>query len=171
MAGRPLSAYLAVCAGLTAPAFVERFPGPFLVHSSRTGGTLQRATGGRTMDSLVVDDSDEGAAEVLTVFTVAQFAARTAALAVGSDRNCALQVDAVSVSRLHALLRGGGDRWRVEDAGSSAGTWVDGVALQPKVPCDVVAGSRLSLGALDLTFMPAEHFHAFVLRTRRGESG
>lgn len=160
---KPLSHYLTACKSLTREAFVQRHPGPFLVHSSRTGGALQATSGGRTLDSVVVDDTEGDAeqAEILTVFTVPQFAPRSGALAVGSDPSCPLRIAAASVSRVHARLVLS-DRWRVEDAGSLVGTWVNGEALEPSVARDLDPGDRLSLGALDLTFLPAAHFYDFV---------
>ncbi len=163
---KPLSHYAPACKSLTREEFVQRHPGPFLVHSSLTGGVLQASSGGRTIDSMVVDDTEGGEeAEVLTVFTVPQFAPRGAPLTVGSDPACPLRIAAASVSRVHARLVRFDDRWRVEDAGSLVGTWVNGEALEAAVIRDLDPGDRLSLGAVDLTFLPAAHFYDFVRQT------
>ncbi len=163
---KPLSHYVAACNAMTREAFVQQHTGPFLVHSSRTGGALQATSGGLTINSVVVDDGEgtEGdeAADVLTVFTVGQFAPKAPTLTVGSDRSCSLRVAAASVSRVHARLVRGTDRWRVEDAGSSVGTWVNGEALEPSDVHDLDPGDRVSLGTLDLTFYPSAHFYDFV---------
>lgn len=169
---KPLSHYFAVCKGLTREAFVQRYPGPFLVHSSRTGGALQVTSGGRTIDSVVVDDTGgagpDEEADVLTVFTVQQFAPKAPALTVGSDPSSSIRVPAASVSRLHARLVRGPEGWRVEDAGSSVGTWANGEALEPAVVRDLDPGDRVSLGALDLTFYPSSHFYDFVIQMQGG---
>jgi pSer/pThr/pTyr-binding forkhead associated (FHA) protein len=159
-----LSHYAAACKALSRDAFAQRHPGPFLVHSSRNGGALQSGAGGRTIDSVTVDDStpDEARDEVQTVFTVSQFTPKGPDIAIGSEMGAALRVPAVSVSRTHATLHRDAGRWFIEDSGSSLGTWVNGEGVEAGSPRQLAPGDRLSLGALDVTFLPAPQFYDFV---------
>jgi pSer/pThr/pTyr-binding forkhead associated (FHA) protein len=159
-----LSHYAAACKSLPREAFVQRHPGPFLVHSSRTGGVLQAGAGGRTFDSVVVDDSapDDVPDEVRTVFTVSQFSTKGPDVSIGSELGTALRVPAASVSRSHAVLHLEGGRWLIEDSGSSMGTWVNGEVVEPGARRPLSPGDRLSLGAVDVTFLPAAQFYDFV---------
>ncbi len=168
---KPLSQYVPICEALAREAFEQRHPGPFLVHSSRVGGALLKSGGGMTIDSVVLDDAGDAGgdsgAEVQSVFTVSQFVPQRADLAIGSDPNAALRIPAASVSRTHARLRSTGGRWRIEDAGSSFGTWINGESLEPGASRDLQPGDRVSLGALDLTFFSAGAFYDLVKNARR----
>jgi hypothetical protein len=160
---KPLSHYVAACTALSREAFAQRHPGPFLVHSSRTGGALQTTGGGRTIDSVVLEEQteDDANADVQTVFTVSQFAPKGPELAIGSELGSALRVQAASVSRTHARLRFEGGQWLIEDAGSSVGTWINGEGLDPGARHALRPGDRISLGALDVTFLTALEFYDF----------
>jgi pSer/pThr/pTyr-binding forkhead associated (FHA) protein len=59
------------------------------------------------------------------------------------------------VSRRHAQLRYQGNQWTVTDLGSSNGTFVNEVALQPGVPFVIQDGSRLRFGGLNCTLRSA----------------
>jgi pSer/pThr/pTyr-binding forkhead associated (FHA) protein len=161
---KPLSQYAPACAALSRDAFVQRYPGPFLVHSSRGAGALQTSGGGRTLDGVVVDDPspDDAKADVQSVFTVSQFAPKMPRLAIGSDPTSALRVPVASVSRVHAWLYRVGDAWRIEDAGSSLGTWVNGEGVEAGAGQTLQPGDRVSLGVVDLTFLPAGAFYELV---------
>jgi pSer/pThr/pTyr-binding forkhead associated (FHA) protein len=116
------------------------------------------------MDALVLgaEAAADPSADRITVFTVVQPVPEGAPYVVGSGSGCALRVAAASVSRVHALLRKEGHRWFMEDAGSSAGTWVNGVALDFGARKALAPGDRLSFGSLDFTFLPSEDFHAYA---------
>lgn len=160
---KPVSQYSAACVGLSTEAFVQQFPGPFLVHSSRTGGDLQPKSGARTMDALVIpEEAPSGEDDEITVFTVKQFVSSRGPLAVGSGRDCAVRISAASISRIHAFLRREVRGWILEDAGSTTGTWVNGAALESRASRPVESGDHVSLGSLDFTFLPAADFQAFV---------
>ena len=161
---KPLAQYLPVCNRASVDAFVRQLPGPFLVHSSRTGGRLEPSSDGGTMDALVLggEAAGDASSDRISVFTVVQPVPEGAPHVIGSGSGCALRVPAASVSRVHALLRKEGHRWFLEDAGSSAGTWVNGVALEHGTRKALAPGDRLSLGSLDFTFLPSEDFHAYA---------
>lgn len=60
------------------------------------------------------------------------------------------------VSRQHCTLKRIGGGMMIQDMGSSNGTWMDGVRLQPYQPTLIVSGARLQLGRLELqVYLPA----------------
>ena len=69
---------------------------------------------------------------------------------VGRDPACAVWVDAPGVSRRHARIdvAEGGDVVRLEDLGSTNGTFVDGAAVRDVV--EVTDGSVVRVGGVDL---------------------
>src|SRR5687767_2435414 len=50
-------------------------------------------------------------------------------MGIGRRADCEILISDPSVSRLHAWVRGGPGGYAIEDAGSSNGTWVNGVRL------------------------------------------
>jgi hypothetical protein len=58
------------------------------------------------------------------------------------------------VSRLHAQIWVNDDDYHITDLGSSNGTYVNGIKLQPNIFCSLQPGDRISLGQGDkITFM------------------
>jgi putative peptide zinc metalloprotease protein len=69
---------------------------------------------------------------------------------IGRSPGSTLQLDDPSVSRTHARISAGnGDGMRIEDAGSSHGTWVDGARLTG--PVALRDGTRIRVGDQELT--------------------
>jgi len=54
------------------------------------------------------------------------------------------------VSRRHAMIRRAGERYEVLDLGSTNGTWISSQRLIPNRPYELVNGSRILLGRLQL---------------------
>lgn len=65
---------------------------------------------------------------------------------LGRSRQCSLRVEAHDVSSVHAVLRHDG-RWRIRDASSLNGTFVDGARLEPGQEVVLAEGSTVQLGA------------------------
>lgn len=57
---------------------------------------------------------------------------------------------AFGVSRRHAMIRSGGDKYVLIDLNSSNGTWLNGQLLIPTQPYDLPSGSVIQLGRLKL---------------------
>lgn len=91
------------------------------------------------MPSLTIEDGD-GRREL----------ALTDALTIGRDPENALVIPETRVSRHHCTIRpGAGGRWELEDAGSAAGTRVDG---QKVSKCPLKPGQLIQVGSCKLTF-------------------
>jgi putative peptide zinc metalloprotease protein len=69
-------------------------------------------------------------------------------LTIGRGPDNAVRLPDPSVSRRHARISLGRDGPRVEDVGSSSGTWVDGARLERQLP--VGDGARIRLGNSEL---------------------
>src|SRR4051812_33571455 len=70
------------------------------------------------------------------------------ALTIGRAPDNAVRLSDSSVSRRHARISLGRDGPRIEDVGSSSGTWVDGERLEGPLP--VGDGARIRVGNSEL---------------------
>jgi putative peptide zinc metalloprotease protein len=68
---------------------------------------------------------------------------------IGRSAGATLRLDDPSVSRTHARIRTGNGGVRIEDAGSSHGTWVDGARLTGQLA--LRDGARIRIGDQELT--------------------
>jgi pSer/pThr/pTyr-binding forkhead associated (FHA) protein len=68
-----------------------------------------------------------------------------------SDEND-LSLERSTVSRHHALISRGEDRWFLEDRGSFNGTYLNGVKIQPGVRLPLRHGDRLTFGDEPVVF-------------------
>jgi hypothetical protein len=68
---------------------------------------------------------------------------------LGRLPECDVTLDDASVSRRHARITRRGDRWLIEDLGSTNGVKVNGSRVGES---DLADGDRLQLGTVDLTF-------------------
>lgn len=72
-------------------------------------------------------------------------------LKLGREGDVDLFVADPSVSKLHATLRWGADRYFLKDEGSTNGTYVNAVALREE--CELADGDTVSLGDAQLLFV------------------
>jgi pSer/pThr/pTyr-binding forkhead associated (FHA) protein len=73
---------------------------------------------------------------------------------VGRAAGADVRIPHPTISVEHALFRQHGQRWVVEDKGSTNGTWVNDVRLPPGRPKALDGGDRVRLGAFMVTFHP-----------------
>jgi hypothetical protein len=73
-----------------------------------------------------------------------------ARLVIGRSAECDVPVPHDSVSRRHALLDGGDDGWRIEDLGSSNGTFLGGTKLRPGDARGIDPGVVVAIGDVRL---------------------
>jgi hypothetical protein len=73
-----------------------------------------------------------------------------------------------SLSRRHAqvssIAYSESSPWVIRDLGSTNGTYVDDMRLPRDVPPNIVTGSRVRLGSVELTFLLAREFCTLVRR-------
>ena len=70
---------------------------------------------------------------------------------VGRDRECDLVIEAPSVSRRHARVFHEAQGWSIEDLGSTHGTFVEGIRIEPGEPVPVHHEYGIRFGELDFT--------------------
>jgi len=135
-------------------------PAAFVRHPSRAMVGLQAADRTLTLEE-TVDLAPPGAhadpAAELEVFPLvkkpgASFADR---ITIGRTHNNDVAIVDHSVSRFHAYVRQTGSGWVVADAGSKNGSWLRGVALEPRREQPLSSKAVLRLGEVDLTFYVA----------------
>ena len=73
-------------------------------------------------------------------------------ISIGSDDSNVVILDHPSVSRFHAVIRRSGADFEIEDAGSTNGTWINGVRLHDRRILKL--GDRILVGAVQLAFGP-----------------
>ena len=71
-------------------------------------------------------------------------------LTIGRGTNNAIRLNDSQASRVHCEVAYDGDRVVVTDAGSSSGTWVNGVQI--KAPRDIQPGDVIVVGETHLAF-------------------
>ena len=156
-----------VGAGMTPQEFAERHPNPFVVF---TGGALRRIdpgkTRGLTVDRLVIEGSGATRHQAISdSFLVGELlspVAKQALVTIGASADCDLTVNESSLSKRHAWFDRIGADWRIWDNDSVSGTQVNGKHVMPGMPTLLVAGDRITLGYVDLTFLTSSGFHQLV---------
>ena len=92
----------------------------------------------------------QNAGQTLCVFPVAK---RTAAnpfskmITFGRAPNNDLRIELAEVSKFHGYFAQTGEEWHVTDAGSTNGTFLDGLRLREREPVAIRPGANLNLGA------------------------
>jgi pSer/pThr/pTyr-binding forkhead associated (FHA) protein len=76
------------------------------------------------------------------------------AIAIGRDDTAGIVIEDEQVSRRHALLTVSDDGARVDDLGSTNGTWVNGARIATPQP--LLAGDELRVGGTRLRLMLRE---------------
>ena len=65
---------------------------------------------------------------------------------IGRAPDATLRLDTHIVSTEHASIRWNGDQWELRDLGSTNGTLLDGVRVDPGEPMRIDVGSRIEFG-------------------------
>jgi len=151
-------------AGMTPQQFMERHPNPFVVFA---GGALRRIdpgkTRGLTVDRLVIEGSGTTRQQTISdSFLVGELVSPGPKITIGASADCDLTVNDSSLSKAHAWFDRVGEDWRIWDNDSVSGTQVNGNHVMPGMPTLLVAGDRITLGYVDLTFLTSSGFHQLV---------
>jgi hypothetical protein len=167
---RPLADWRSDAARLSAEEFCTLHRYPLLIHC-KTSGELQPVdqTHGLTIDRAIISDrrddnsrwsaalSDYGAFVVKT-----RQAGRSVDVTIGCSSQCDIQIDDISISKLHALMIEDRSGWHVRDASSLTGVRVNDtdVGDDPSGFGDpLCSGDRITFGVVDLIFLlPREVF-------------
>ncbi|HEY1546786.1 MAG TPA: FHA domain-containing protein [Kofleriaceae bacterium] len=84
-------------------------------------------------------------------------------ITIGRTANNDVVINDPSVSRLHAyVMRGQHDAWSVTDAGSKNGSWLRGIALEPRKQSGLPPSAVLRFGEVDVTFYLARDLFAVL---------
>jgi pSer/pThr/pTyr-binding forkhead associated (FHA) protein len=156
-----------------------------LLHAAHTKAlNPAENTGEMTLDRMVLREPDpepqaDGAADksvrtisspgislgrLYTVFDLIATNPSATMITVGCSSECDVQVNDQSISKLHAVVEGSDESYFIRDNNSSSGTQVNDDLLEPDQPRELAAGDRVTLGFVDLTFLPATDFYQFVRR-------
>jgi hypothetical protein len=167
--------FLQLCQSLNEEAFCRAHPHPVLVHCSLYG-ELDSSTSSviSTMDRIVVgigtvDTAISGADEDLrrgkaryTIFVIAPETGNT--ISVGCSSGADVQIKDKSISKRHAVFAIRGKTVTVRDDSSSAGTQVNDVLLEAGREKVLDATDRITLGYVELVYLPPEDFYRFLCR-------
>lgn len=77
-------------------------------------------------------------------------------ITVGRSANNDVVIDSVEVSKVHAWIRTDEARVTICDQGSTNGTFVDGVRLEPRVDHTLRPGARVKLGTVECLYATAD---------------
>ncbi len=77
-------------------------------------------------------------------------------LTIGRAGDCDWVVQDGQASRYHAELRRYGDEWLIVDLGSTNGTYVGGVRLQPNVARPIPPGEAVTIGSTRFVLLPEQ---------------
>jgi hypothetical protein len=164
---RPIAEWLPEIA-VSEVEFARKHPHPFVVYWLGRG-ELKPAPKplAMTIDRLVVDTpapivDDPQLENYLAAAVVPRDPARSLDVTIGCTDDCDIQVEDASVSRLHAYLVPDADGWRVRDASSTAGTYVNDA--RPSDGYLLMSGDRITIAYVDLVFLTARGFYVFLRR-------
>jgi hypothetical protein len=128
-------------------AFARAHPHPWLVRESRprqsahTGATLLMPT-----PTLL---SSEGLALAIALEPSRNGASQ---VTLGRGHACDVELEDGTLSQLHCVFLKGPEGWRVEDLGSTNGTWLEGARLAHRQPVPLADGARIQAAQVLLTF-------------------
>ncbi len=83
-------------------------------------------------------------------------------ITVGRTPNNDVVLRDVTVSRFHAYFRQRGDKWIVADAGSKNGSELGGEPLEARKERELVSGTAVRIGDLELTFYTAAELYGVL---------
>jgi hypothetical protein len=171
--GVPIKELRADARELSAADFEDRHGSAFLL---LTAADLSVPNGPATTEVKLLFD-DEPPAEKTASLSLLAYPVRRSGrsvghlMTVGRTSNNDVVVPDLSISRFHAFLKpddAGG--FRIQDAGSTNGTTVNGASVPAQgagPPVDLKSGDNLRLGQVDLTFLDVDALRKFVLAHER----
>jgi FHA domain-containing protein len=129
-------------------AFVRAHPHPWLLREPTAWHPTHPL--GRT---LLVPPSEVAPSEGMAVAIALEPTVREAPeITLGRSPSCDLEIDEGTVSQQHLAFVHDGEEWKVRDVGSTNGSWLDGVRLEPNTPVPLKEGARLHAAQVLFTF-------------------
>lgn len=150
-----------------ARAFAAAHPYPWLVWEPGTWRPPLRNQG--TLIIAAGQTSPKTGGEAL-VFALIPKPGREGQLVVGRAPGNDISINDATLSQTHLVLREHQGSWTVRDAGSSNGTWVDGVKLEPGVPVPVADGAQLRAAEVTFTFLGPQRMLARLTAALSGHA-
>lgn len=143
-------------------SFGARHPGPFLVYvlqpdqaeAAPAFGTLAGRPLGTSRVLEVVPAVKRSDANPFAMM-----------ITIGRAANNDIHVSAADVSKFHAYLTQVGSEWRIADAGSTYGTYVDGLRLAKSAATPISAESEIRIASLEARLVSSEDLHALLRRS------
>jgi hypothetical protein len=129
-------------------AFVRAHPHPWLLREPTAWHPTHPV--GRT---LLAPPTEAALSEGMAVAIALEPTARDAReITLGRGPSCDLEIDEGTISQLHLVFVRDGEEWSVRDVGSTNGSWLEGVRLEPNQPVPLKEGARLQAAQVLFTF-------------------
>jgi pSer/pThr/pTyr-binding forkhead associated (FHA) protein len=169
-----IGAYVNIIKSLTEREFCKHHPHPVMLHEATDPLQPTEDTEGETIDRLFISRGPDGEpvltrtygptgpGQLYTVYVLKP--ARSSTLSIGCSARCEIQINDQSLSKIHALFEAREGRFFLCDNGSTSGTRINDELLRTREWSEVASGDRISLGTVELTFLPAENFYRLVRR-------
>ncbi len=129
-------------------AFTRAYPHPWLVRESAPREPAHTA-GATVLMPMPTRLTPEG---LTLAIAVEPARAGASQVTLGRGHACDLELPDGTLSQLHCVFLKGPDGWRVEDVGSTNGTWVNGTRLAKQQSVPLVDGTRIQAAQVLLTF-------------------
>ena len=153
---------------MSAAAFVDRYPWPWLIVPEPSAGILQRIrrpetviASAQTQAIEFVDQAHLRGASLDALCLEARPLRGDERIVVGRSAESDVVLLHESVSRQHAVIVHE-RRWTLKDQGAKNGTRVGARTLEPHETCSVEDGDALLLGAVPCRFYTSEGFLAWL---------
>lgn len=87
-------------------------------------------------------------------------------ITIGRAQNNDIHLHSKDVSKFHAYLTEGEEGWRITDAGSTNGTFLNGVQLSKGVSVALELEAPLILGSTQVTLLQGRSLYDYLLQSR-----
>ncbi|HMK74043.1 MAG TPA: FHA domain-containing protein [Myxococcaceae bacterium] len=129
-------------------AFARAYPHPWLIREATGRNPAQSSAATMLMPVPVAAPRET----VALAIALEPARAGSAQVTLGRGHACDVEVEEGTLSQLHCVFLHDASGWRIEDVGSTNGTWLEGVRLPPRQPQRLADGMRIQAAQLVLTF-------------------
>ena len=158
----PIETYRDIAKSLSRDEFLAKYAEPFLVlDSAALRAVDRRLAWGKTMDRMVLVGRT-GKEGPLLVAPLVPRDPQARIITIGLSPECDITIDDASISKQHAFFDRNGDKWRVWDNDSAAGTFVNDKPVEINTGQPLVPGDYITLGSVDVTFLTSPLLYGLV---------